>query len=149
MTIEIPSTPAAVDADEQAAFEVMRTDAVLTGRAMSSGQFLAGAGQFLAGLIVAAELETVGRPEKLTADLFPDVDPAVVQEIWDRAVAVGFHAGRASVSSGRFTEDELARVRAKFEEAGFHAMGGLVARSGRLVARARRAPADGEIAREH
>jgi hypothetical protein len=140
MTTEIPATPA-VSAEDEAAFEVMRTDAVLTGRAMSSGQFLA-------GLIADAELETVGRPDKLPADLFPGVDPVVVQEVWDRALAVGFHAGR-TYASPRIRPDELEAMRRQFEEAGFHAMGGLVSRSGRLVARARRAPADGEIAREH
>ncbi|MFE0206961.1 hypothetical protein [Streptomyces sp. NPDC058985] len=124
---------------EEAAFETMRTDAVLAGRAMSSGQFLA-------GLIANAELETVGRPDRLARDLWPDVDPAVVQAIWDRALAVGLHAGRRSASPGLF-RDELARVQGALSEAGFHAMAGLVSRSRRLVAPVH--PADGEAGRGH
>ncbi|MEV8248036.1 hypothetical protein AB0R01_30335 [Streptomyces rochei] len=124
---------------EEAAFETMRADAVLAGRAMS-------AGEFLAGLIANAELETVGRPDRLARDLWPDVDPVVVQAIWDRALAVGLHAGRRS-SSPRLFRDEMARVSAALSEAGYHAMAGLVARSRRLVASEH--PADGEAGRGH
>ncbi|MFD0509372.1 WhiB family transcriptional regulator [Streptomyces chiangmaiensis] len=138
MTTEIP-TPA-VSAEDEAAFETIRTDAVLAGRAMSSGQFLA-------GLIARGELESVARPDKLPGDLFPGVDPVVVQQVWDRAVAVGFHAGRASVAG--IHPDELEATRAKFEAMGFAAMAGSVARSRRLVERARMHSGDGEIAREH
>lgn len=124
---------------EEAAFETMRADAVLAGRAMSSGAFLA-------GLIANAELETVGRPDRLARDLWPNVDPVVVQAIWDRALAVGLHAGRRS-SSPRMFRDEMARVSAALSEAGYHAMAGLVARSRRLVASEH--PADGEAGRGH
>jgi hypothetical protein len=83
--------PEATDAAEAAAagagFEVLRADAVLVGRAAS-------AGMFLAGLIADGQLATVGSPDKLPADLFPDVDPAVVDAIWKRALAVGLHPGR-------------------------------------------------------
>ena len=140
MTIEIPSAATPAPADD-AAFEVMRTDAVLTGRAMSSGEYLA-------GLIARAELETVGTPARLPADLFPDVDPVVVQQVWDRALAVGVQAGRAYWAP-RLHPDELEASRARLAEAGFHAIGGMVGRSGRLVVRARQHPGDGEIAREH
>ncbi|WP_432185416.1 hypothetical protein [Streptomyces tendae] len=127
---------------EDAAFETMQTDAVLAGRAMSSGEFLA-------GLITNAELETVGRPDRLARDLWPDVDPVVVQEIWDRALAVGLHAGRRQ-SSPRMFRDEMARVSAKLSEAGFHAMAGLVGRSRRLVApEGTSHPADGEAGQGH
>jgi hypothetical protein len=141
---QIPATTPAPsdDAAEAAAFEAMRTDAVLTGRANSSGQYLA-------GLLANAELETAGRPSKLPADLFPDVDPAVVQAIWDRGVAVGFHAGRVS-SSPRLFRDQMDRVAGAFEQAAFNAMAGSVRRSRGLVAPERDAhPADSEIAREH
>ena len=126
---------------DDAAFQVMRTDAVLTGRAMSSGEFLA-------GLIASGELETVGRPDKLAADLFPDVDPVVVQRIWDRALAVGLHAGRRSVLARQY-RDELDRVAGVLSEVGFHAMAGSVARSRRLVAPEVPHPADGEGAGGH
>jgi hypothetical protein len=139
MTTEIPTTPVSVD---DAAFEVMRTDAVLGGRAMSSGEYLA-------GLLAAGELSSAARPDRLPADLFPGGDPALVQEVWDRAIAVGFHAGRLDAASSRFREDELAGARDQFVEMGHHAMGGLVARSRGLVERARQHPGDGEIAREH
>lgn len=142
MTIEIPATPAE-SAAVDVVFEVVRADAVLTGRAMSSGQYLA-------GLIANAQLETVGTPDKLPADQFPDDDPAVVQRVWDRALAVGFHMGRSDASSSRFQEDKLARGQELLVEAGFHAMAGTVGRSRGLVERARQAhPVDREIAREH
>lgn len=126
---------------EDTGFETMRQDAVFTGRAMSSGQFLA-------GLIANAQLATVGRPDKLAADLFPDVDPVVVQQIWDRALAVGLHAGRRSTSP-RLYRDEMDRIASAFEDAGFHAMGGSVARSRRLVAPELTHPADGEQGHGH
>lgn len=142
MTVEIPSTSPAPSDDEAAAFAVMQTDAVLTGRAMSSGEHLA-------GLIANGQLATVGRPDKLPQDLEPDVDPVVVQRIWDRALAVGLHAGRRSVLP-RLYRDEMDRIAGLYEEAGYNAMGGTVSRSRRLVAPERGAhPADGEIAREH
>lgn len=143
MTIEIPNpTPAAEGAQDDAAFVTMSTDAVLTGRAMSSGEFLA-------GLIANGQLATVGRPDRLPADLEPDVDPVVVQRIWDRALAVGLHAGRRSASP-RLYRDEMDRVQGEFAAAGFHAMGHTVARSRRLVAPDSPVhPADGEEGRGH
>ncbi|MFC9891484.1 hypothetical protein [Streptomyces pilosus] len=145
---EIVPTPAAVPADdaqggvlEDGAFEAMRTDAVLTGRAMSSGEFLA-------GLLANGQLATVGRPDKLAVDLWPGVDPAVVQAIWDRALAVGLHAGRRSVTP-RLYRDEMDRIAGVFAEAGFHAMGGSVLRSRRLVAPEVPHPVDGEEPRGH
>jgi hypothetical protein len=133
-----PAVPAA-DAAPAGVVEVVQVDAVLTGRAMSSGAFLA-------GLIAEAQLETVGRPDKLPADLEPDVDPVVVQRIWDRALAVGVHAGRLSAAPYRY-RDQMARLEGLLAEAGFHAMGGMVARSRRLVAPVH--PADGEDPRGH
>lgn len=129
-----PEYPAAVDAS--AAWEVARQDAMLCGRASSSGEFLA-------GLILNGQLETVGRPDRLPADLFPHVDPAVVQAIWDRALAVGLHAGRVSASP-RLYRDQMLRVQGELEAVGFEAMARLVGRSRRLVASH---PADGETAR--
>lgn len=143
MTTEIPTSPASADdgSGADASFGVVCADAVFTGRAMSSGQFLA-------GLIADGQLATVGRPDKLPQDLFPEVDPVVVQRVWDRALAVGFHAGRVYAGSARFAEEELRRVRCVFAEAGFEAMAGTVARSRGLVERAAAHPGDGEIARE-
>ncbi len=135
---EMPTTAVSASGPlEEVAFEAVRTDAVLSGRAMSSGVFLA-------GLIAAAELETVGRPDRLPDDLFPGVDPGVVQAVWDRALAVGLHAGRLSASP-RLYRDQLERIGVELAEAGFHAMGGLVGRSRRVVARdVVGHPADGE-----
>lgn len=130
MTTHPAITPAGDNTEgqvlEDAGFETMRTDAVCAGRAMSSGAFLA-------GLISNAQLGTVGRPERLARDLWPDVDPVVVEEIWDRALAVGLHAGRRSVSP-RLYRDEMDRIAGALADAGFHAMAGLVSRSRRLVA---------------
>ncbi|WP_030188237.1 hypothetical protein [Streptomyces violaceorubidus] len=138
------TTPAPVPSasDDDAAFETMRTDAVNAGRAMSSGEFLA-------GLIANGQLETAGRPEKLARDMWPDADPALVQAVWDRALAVGFHAGRVSAAPRMF-RDQLDRLAGVFAAAGFHAMGGLVSRSRRLVVpEAPSHPADGEAGHGH
>jgi hypothetical protein len=141
MTDTTPAPAPVPSAGEDAQFEVMCADAVFTGRAMSSGQFLA-------GLLANGQLETVGRPEKLPQDLFPGVDPAVVQQIWDRALAVGLHAGRRSASP-RLYQDEMDRVAGQYAEIGYVAMGGSVARSRRLVAPEVQHPADGEQGRGH
>lgn len=127
-----PESPAA----EPGTVDVAHADGVLAARAMSSAVFLA-------GLLANGQLATVGRPDKLPADLFPHVDPDVVQAIWDRALAVGLHAGRVSASP-RLHRDQMARVQAEFEAIGFHAMGRSVARSRALVAPH---PADGETVR--
>ncbi|MGV9226363.1 hypothetical protein ACWDPF_27260 [Streptomyces albogriseolus] len=113
-------------AEEVEAFRVVSADAVLAGRAMSSGEFLA-------GLIASAMLEQVGRPDKLPSLMWSDQDPAVVQEIWQVALAVGLHAGRRSTNA-RLYRDELDRVQGALRDAAFDAMAGLVSRSRRLVA---------------
>ncbi|MCX4911901.1 hypothetical protein [Streptomyces sp. NBC_00878] len=117
------------------------TDAVLAGRAICSGEYLA-------GLILAAQLDTVGTPRKLARDLFPGVDPVVVQRIWDRALVVGVRAGQL-MGSPRFNRDKLARLRGELLEAGHHAMGPML---GRVLSVAERAPEwhpeDEEIGRE-
>lgn len=134
-TPELPAVPASSE-PPGAAWEVTHADAVLSGWAMSSGEYLA-------GLILNGQLETVGRPDRLPQDLFPHVDPDVVKLIWDRALAVGLHAGRVS-SAPRLYRDQFARVQSALEEAGYQAMGRTVGRSRRLVAPH---PADGETAR--
>jgi hypothetical protein len=131
----IPGSPTVVDGSS-GVWETARTDAALVGRASS-------AAVFLTGLLVNSELETVGRPDRLPADLFPGEDPAVVQAIWNRALAVGLHAGRVSAAP-RLFRDQMARVQGLFEAAGFAAMARAVSRSRRLVAPH---PADGEGAR--
>lgn len=133
MTEIVPAVP--VSADDQAVFEVMRTDAVLTGRAM-----------FVAGLLVAAEADTAGSPEKLPADMWPDVDPALVSEIWGRACVVAWRASQYA-GSPRLHGDRLHVLQAQLTEAGHVAMGGSVGRSRELAVGSGH-PADGEIARE-
>lgn len=120
------------------AVDVVWADGLLSGRTMS-------AAVFLAGVLAAAELETVGRPEKLPQDLFPHVDPMVVEAIWQRALAVGLHAGRVSASP-RLYRDQMLRVQGEFEAVGFAAMGRLVDRSRRVVDPPH--PADGEAGRK-
>lgn len=142
-TIPFTDAPAPFDgpdAEEVEAFRVVSADAVLAGRAMSSGEFLA-------GLIASAMLEQVGRPDKLPSLMFPDEDPMVVQKIWDAALAVGLHAGRRS-SNARLYRDELDRVQEALRAAGHEAMAGLVSRSRRLVAPEGH-PVDGETAAGH
>lgn len=137
-----------VSAEEAAEFAVMSTDAVLTGRAMAAGQAMSSA-EYYAGLLLAGQVDTLGSPRKLPADMFPDVDPAVVQEIWDRAVVVASRAAQFA-SSPWLHRDRLQGLQDRLTEAGFHAMGGSVGRSLRMVVREDQVqPADMEIGREH
>jgi hypothetical protein len=75
-------------------------------------------------------------------DLFPEADPVLVQEIWDRAAAVVWQAAQYAAAP-RFYRDELTRLQGQLAEAGFEAMGAMVGRSLRLV-RAEH-PADDEV----
>lgn len=118
------------------AWDTVRQDAALAGQAMSLGVFLA-------GLIANAQLQTLGRPDKLPQDLWPHVPPEVAAEIFQRGVAVGLHAGRTSDNAYLF-RDQMARTQAEFESIGFMTMARLVRRSRRLVSPH---PADGETAR--
>ncbi|MFD8777487.1 hypothetical protein [Streptomyces sp. NPDC059916] len=115
-------------------FEQVQTDMVLAGRTAATGQYLA-------GLIAAAQLDTVGTPRKLARDLFPGVDPVVVQEIWDRSAAVHFRAGQMA-GAPRFNRDKLARLQQQLTEAGDAAMGGRVQKA--LAIAVQTHPADEE-----
>ncbi|MFJ7297583.1 hypothetical protein [Streptomyces collinus] len=130
--------------DEDAQFEVMRADAVLTGRAMLSGAAMS-SGEFWAGLVAAALVDTAGSPTRLAADVWPEVDPVVAQQMWDRACAVARRTVEFAQAPYLY-RDRLERLQGELAEAGFHAMAGSVGRSVRLAVGAH--PADGEIARE-
>ncbi|MFF9287469.1 hypothetical protein [Streptomyces griseosporeus] len=140
---EIPTTESAfVSPEEEAAFERVQADAVATGRAMSSGEYLA-------GILAAAQLDTAGTPRKLPADLWPEVDPVVVQEIWDRACVVAWRAAQFA-SSAWLHRDRLEAVRGQLAEAGYEAMARSVQRSLRVVVPGSGVhPADGESGRGH
>jgi hypothetical protein len=117
-------------------------DAVLAARAMADAEHLA-------GLIVAGQLDTAGRPDRLPADLFPDDDPEVVKRVWQRALVVGIRAGQIS-QSPRFRRDQLARLQGELEAAGDFAMAGLVGCSRRVADAAPGwHPVDSEEGREH
>jgi hypothetical protein len=104
--------------------------------------------QHIAGLLNAGQLKTVGTPRKLPQDIWSDVDPAVVQEIWDRGAATGWRAAQYAAAP-RFYRDELARLQGQLQDAGFEAMGRMVARSRVAAERAPEwHPADGEEGRE-
>lgn len=96
-------------------------DQALANRAASSAEFLA-------GILAAAELDAAGQPSKLPADLFPDVDPTVVQEVWNVAIVVGYRMGRISARP-QWDAAGLRRLRAALAEAGYDAMAGQVDRS--------------------
>ncbi|MFH8483642.1 hypothetical protein [Streptomyces sp. NPDC018055] len=122
-------TPASPDAPSPA-----HVDRALADRCQSSGDYLA-------GLLAAGHLEAAGTVRKLPAAMFPDWDPDMVQAVWDAALPVGFQAGKLSVRP-TWTPDALNRLRAALDEAGYTAMGGLVARSATL--HPTRHPADDE-----
>jgi hypothetical protein len=113
MTEILPIPPAVPDADAQDV--VAGADAVLAARALREGDRIA-------GLIAAAELDTVGSPRKLPMDLWPDADPELVAEVWARALVVGVRAGRF-MSAPRFYRDKLASLQGRLAEAGYRAMG--------------------------
>ncbi|MFF1574730.1 hypothetical protein ACFVWR_18475 [Leifsonia sp. NPDC058292] len=137
-----PATTETTDATgaDAAAFEQAQTDMVLGGRTTATAHHLT-------GLIAAAQLDTVGTPRKLARDLFPDVDPAVVQEIWDRSAAVHYRAGQMS-GAPRFHRDKLARLQRQLAEAGFAAMAGQVQRAVAMAVREHPAD-DASDGREH
>ena len=139
---QIPATTPAPSSDgaEAAAYQAVAFDSVSTGRNM-------GAGAHIAGLLTAAQVATAPTPAALLKDLWPEVDPAMVQAIYDRGVEVGWR-GAQYYAAPRLHGEELARVQAECEAAGHEAMRGMVARSRVLAARSRH-PGDGEIAREH
>ncbi|MFE9812373.1 hypothetical protein [Streptomyces sp. NPDC005548] len=117
-------------------------DFVLTGRAMS-------AGVYLAGLVTEGLMADVGTPRDLPTDLWPDVDPVVVQAIFNRGAATGFHAAQVVANPERRRE-ERAQLHDRFRRAGFEAMGAMGSRSLRLVSpEPVQHPADGESARGH
>jgi hypothetical protein len=127
---------------ETAAEQAVRVDLVLGGRHMSTGAYLA-------GLMTASAVETAGRVDRLPRDLFPDGDPVLVQEVWERACAVAWRAAERYFTA-RQDPAVLAGLRAGLEEAGHHAMAGMVARSLAVVRTAGLAhPADGLVEREH
>lgn len=120
---------------------VPAVDTALAARAMVDAEHIA-------GLIVAAQLDTAGTPDKLPMDLFPDDDPEVVARVWQRALVVGIRAGQMS-QSPRFRRDQLARLQGELQAAGHFAMGGLVSRSRRVADAPVWHPADSEDGREH
>ncbi|MFD1309084.1 hypothetical protein [Streptomyces kaempferi] len=134
-----PSLPTDAAATSEGPVPPSSADFVFGGRNVSTGQHIA-------GLLNAGQLESVGTPRKLPQDIWPDVDPAVVQEIWDRGAATGWRAAQYAAAP-RFYRDELTRLQGQLREAGFEAMGSMVARSLRLVSVAH--PADDDEPRGH
>ncbi|MET7713755.1 hypothetical protein [Streptomyces sp. NPDC005407] len=99
-------------------------DAPLTERCQTSGDYLA-------GLIAAATLETVAHPDKLPTLLWPDAEPWIVDDIWKTALAVGYHAGKMS-GRPQWTNEGFHRLRAALKEAGYRGMARHVARTADL-----------------
>ncbi|MET8585701.1 hypothetical protein ABZX39_33260 [Streptomyces collinus] len=137
MTEIVPTEPVFAD---NAGFQAAMVDAVSTGRNI-------GAGAHIAGLLTAAQVVTAPTPAAALRDLHPEVDPAVLQDVYNRGVEVGWR-GHAYYQAPRLHGEELEQAQAACEAAGFEAMRGMVARSRVLAARSQH-PGDGEIAREH
>ncbi|NEC17889.1 hypothetical protein [Streptomyces parvus] len=126
--------PTAADAPSPAL-----VDRALADRCQSSGDYLA-------GLLAAGHLEAAGTVRKFPTDLFPDWPADMVQAVWDAALPVGYQAGKLSARP-TWTRDALDRLRAALDDAGYTAMGGLVARS--ATVHPPRHPADDEQPRHH
>lgn len=137
-----PARPPADHAGEQRA-EHASGDRLLAARA-------AGSGEFLAGLVAAAMLDTVGRPDRLPADLFPGLPEEAVAAVWERALAVGFRAGQFAAAP-RLNRDVLARLRGELAAAGWEAMAGVAGQAVAVVETGPVHPADAEtpVGREH
>ncbi|MEU1134448.1 hypothetical protein ABZ383_32085 [Streptomyces sp. NPDC005900] len=90
------------------------TDQTLTARAETSGQWIA-------GLIATAMLDTVATPHQLPHLLFPDIDPDTVDRIWNLALPVGYRAGQLAAAP-RFHRDTLHRLQTALTDAGYTAM---------------------------
>ena len=132
--------------EEHARAGVPSVDGVLAGRHVS-------AGAYLAGLMAAAEVETVGRVDRLPRDLFPEADPVLVQAVWDRACVVVWRAAERYFAA-RQDPQVLRELQAGLEAAAYHAMAGLVCDAVRVSRRAGAVhpaehPADGRFEREH
>lgn len=84
--------------------------------------------EVLAAHITAATLDTVGRPTRLPAALFPSVEEEVLREIWDLALAVGFLGGKRAVEGARWEHERLAAARDQLANAGYAAMAERIAR---------------------
>lgn len=94
--------------------DVERVDAVLAARNAATAAYLA-------GLIADAQLDTIGTPDKLPQDEFPDDDPETVLRVWQRAIVVGMRAERLK-GSPFFYRDTLRRLQGELTAAGFAAM---------------------------
>ncbi|QGZ53396.1 hypothetical protein GPZ77_34790 (plasmid) [Streptomyces sp. QHH-9511] len=91
-------------------------------------QRCASSGEYIAGLLAAAMLDVVGQPEKLPALLLPDLDPAVVDRVWNIALPVGVRLGGLA-RNPRWAPDALREHKAALSDAGYDAMARLAARS--------------------
>ncbi|MFJ7990298.1 hypothetical protein [Streptomyces sp. NPDC096351] len=111
-------------------------DQALADRAATSGEYLA-------GILAAAMLDAVGQPEKLPALLCPDLDPEVVERVWNLAIPVGFRMGRL-VECAQRDVPAIRRYQAALADAGYRAMAAQTARSIATVH-----PADTDPARPH
>ncbi|MGA4867530.1 hypothetical protein ACPB9J_33390 [Streptomyces lavendulocolor] len=85
-------------------------------------------GQFLAGLIAAGTLDSVGQPDRLPTQLWPDLPDDAVEAIFGVGLAVGYRA-RGFVEHPRFTREALQRFHAALADAGYTGMARLAARS--------------------
>ncbi|MFI1161328.1 hypothetical protein [Streptomyces sioyaensis] len=110
-TPELPTAPVAVD--------IAALDEALHSRNLRSAHVIA-------GVLDAGLLNHAGRPDRLPAALFPDVDPDAVQAIWNMALAVGIWAGKAMLRP-QWRPEELDRFQQVLHKAGHQAMAGSVA----------------------
>lgn len=78
--------------------------------------------------LTAGTLEAIGRPRLLPTALWPDVDPVVLQAIWDLALTVGWLGGQRAEAGRRWEHERLAAARDQLADAGYAAMAERIAR---------------------
>lgn len=109
MTTTPPPSAALPDTDH--------TDRVLAHRAKTSAAVLAG--HIAAGTLEAAY------PTDLPAAMFPDLDPATVDRVWNAALRVGVCVGKG-LARPQWDTRSLDRLRAELVATGYNRMGRLV-----------------------
>lgn len=118
------------------ASDAAAVDQTLADRATSSGQWIA-------GLIAAAMLDTTGTPAKLPELTFADLNlpDETITRIWQAGLAVGYRAGLLA-SRPRFHRDTLTRLQNALHQAGHRTMGRLTAQTLTVLPPAPVHPAD-------
>lgn len=99
-------------------------------------------GEYLAGVIELGMLEVVGRPEKLTSLVPPDIDQKTFERVSAIVMPIGYRAGLIAANP-RWVPGALRRLKQALADVGYTAMSRVVGAAANIH------PADDETEREH